>query len=61
MKAKELRERERGREQVSVALSRELRASVELAAQLEHRTVSGQIRHIVAKAFEPQREGAPAL
>lgn len=60
MRAKEIRDRERSRKQVSVALSRELRAEVERAAEAEHRTVAGQIRHIVAKAFEPQRAGAPA-
>jgi len=49
---------ERGRRQVSVALNRELLAEVERAAQADHRTVSGQIRHLVAKAFEPRCEGA---
>jgi hypothetical protein len=54
------REREGGRGQLSFRLDPRLRASLERTAAAEHRTVSGQIRHIVAKAFEPQRGGAPA-
>jgi hypothetical protein len=45
------------REQLSVTLDPELRAALERAAKAEHRTVSGQVRHIVAKAFE-NREAA---
>ena len=44
-------------EQVSVRLEPELRAAIELAAEREHRSLSGQIRHLVATAFERQQEG----
>ncbi len=46
------------REQLSVTLDSELRAALERAAKAEHRTVSGQVRHIVAKAFENREVAA---
>jgi hypothetical protein len=39
-------------DQVSVRLEPELRAAIEQAAAREHRSLSGQIRHLVATAFE---------
>ena len=45
-------------EQISVRLEPELRAAVERAAEREHRTLSGQIRHLVAMACEQRREAA---
>lgn len=42
-----------GRDQVSVVLPRGLRSELERVAAAEHRTVSGQVRHIVAAALEP--------
>jgi len=47
-------------EQISVRLEPALRAAVERAAQREHRTLSDQIRHLVALACAQQREGAAA-
>jgi hypothetical protein len=47
-----------GRDQLSVAIDPELRAAIERAAKAEHRTVSGQVRHIVAKALENQAQAA---
>jgi hypothetical protein len=44
----------REREQVTVALDGELRAAIERAAAQEHRTLSGQIRHLVQTALERQ-------
>ena len=46
--------KDRREHQVSVTLDRELRAALERAAEAEHRTVSGQIRHLVAKVYEDQ-------
>jgi hypothetical protein len=45
-------------EQVSVRLDPELRAAIERQAQSEHRTLSGQIRHLVAQAFQNQERAA---
>jgi hypothetical protein len=52
------REREGGRGQLSFRLDPRLRASLERAAAAEDRTISGQVRHIVARALEAQREPA---
>jgi hypothetical protein len=41
-----------GREQLSVQIDPELRSAIEAAARKEHRTISGQIRHLVVKALE---------
>ena len=51
---------ERSREQVSVVLPRELRVELERVAQQEDRSVSGQVRHYVARALaeRPQVEAA---
>jgi hypothetical protein len=49
--------------QVSVTLDSELRAALARAAAEEHRTVAGQIRHIVATTIEEQcarRDPPPA-
>ena len=48
------------REQLSVAIDRELRSKIERAAKAEHRTISGQVRHLVATALESQSEGVAA-
>jgi hypothetical protein len=46
---------------IHVRLPAELRAAVERVAQEENRTLSGQIRHIIARAVkQPQQEGASA-
>jgi hypothetical protein len=42
------------REQVSVALGPELRAAIKRAAEAEHRSMSNQIKHLVAQALEQQ-------
>jgi hypothetical protein len=42
--------------QVSVTLDPSLRAALERAAEADHRTIAGQIRHIVASTIEEQRE-----
>ena len=52
------REREGGRGQLSFRLDPRLRSSLERSAEADHRTVSGQLRHIVARALEIQREPA---
>jgi len=46
--------------QLSVQIDHELRAAIERAAKAEHRTVSGQVRHLVAKALESESEGVAA-
>jgi hypothetical protein len=46
--------KESRREQVTVALDGELRAAIERAASAEHRTLSGQIRHLVSGALQQQ-------
>jgi hypothetical protein len=51
---------EKEREQLSVQIDPELRAAIERAAKAEHRTVSGQVRHLVAKALESESEGVAA-
>jgi hypothetical protein len=43
-------------EQISVRLEPELRAAVERAAEREHRTLSGQIRHLVALAYQQRQQ-----
>jgi hypothetical protein len=50
--------------QVSVTLDPELRAALERAAEAEHRSVAGQLRHFAASALEaramrhdPSRDG----
>ncbi len=45
---------------VTVRFEEPIRTALEEMAQREHRTMSDQIRHIVAKAFERQSEGAAA-
>jgi hypothetical protein len=44
--------------QVSVKFDREMWLSVERLAHAEHRTPSGQVRHIVASAIEAQMKRA---
>jgi hypothetical protein len=39
-------------DQLTVRLEPELRAAVERAAAREHRSLSGQIRHVIAMSFE---------
>jgi hypothetical protein len=46
--------------QVSVRLDPALHATIARVACEEHRTVSGQIRHLVAKALQGQHEGIAA-
>lgn len=49
------------REQISVPVDPDLRAAIERAAEAEHRTVAGQIRHWIAAALAGQpTERAPA-
>jgi hypothetical protein len=48
------------RQQLSVQIDPEVRAALERAAKAEHRTVSGQVRHLVAKALESESEGVVA-
>jgi hypothetical protein len=48
------------REQVTVTLDLELRAAIKRAAEAEHRSMSNQIKHLVARALEQQRGGAAA-
>jgi hypothetical protein len=48
------------REQVTVTLDPGLRAAIKRAAEAEHRSMSNQIKHLVARALEQQREGAAA-
>ena len=45
------------REQITVPVDRELRVAIEQAAEAEHRTVAGQIRHWIANGLAAQ---APA-
>lgn len=45
---------EQRREQISVPVDPDFRAALERAAQREHRTIAGFIRHVVAKALEKQ-------
>jgi hypothetical protein len=46
------------RGQLSIAFPEDLRAAVIEAAEREHRTPSSFVRHVVAMALQPQREGA---
>ena len=46
------------RDQICVGLDPELRAALERAATEEHRTVSGQVRHVLATAFEQRQRVA---
>jgi hypothetical protein len=46
--------KESRREQVTVALDGELRAAIERAAAADHRTLSGQIRYLLATMIEQQ-------
>jgi hypothetical protein len=50
------------REQISVPVDPDLRASIERIAEAEHRTVAGQIRHWIAAGLAKQASttGAPA-
>jgi hypothetical protein len=48
------------REQITVKLDPELLAAVERTAAEEHRTISGQVRHFVAKALAEQGAGRAA-
>jgi hypothetical protein len=41
-----------GRDQLSVQIDPERRSAIEAAARREHRTISGQIRHLVVMALE---------
>jgi hypothetical protein len=50
----------RERAQISVTLDCELRAAIERAAEVEHRSVSNQVRHWIAQAVAGQREGIAA-
>jgi hypothetical protein len=43
---------------LSIAFPEDLRAAVIEAAEREHRTPSSFVRHVVAMALQPQREGA---
>ncbi|MGD0563488.1 MAG: hypothetical protein ABSA66_10380 [Roseiarcus sp.] len=53
-------DRERVVDQISVRLEPALRATLERAAQAEHRTISNQVRVIISRALEPTREPARA-
>ena len=46
------------KEQLSVPLDRRLRKAVERAAEAEHRTVAGQIRHWIALGLASQHDAA---
>jgi hypothetical protein len=58
--ARELPKRGPAREQISVRLEPALRAALESAALAERRTISNQVRVIIARSLEPQREPARA-
>jgi hypothetical protein len=62
--ARELRkldpDRQRVVEQISFRLEPALRAALESVAAAEHRTLSNQVRVIIARALEAQRDPAPA-
>jgi uncharacterized protein (DUF1778 family) len=42
------------REQLSVPVDHDLRAAIERAAEAEHRTVAGQVRHWISAALASQ-------
>lgn len=46
------------RDQISVPVDRRLRKAVERAAEAEHRTVAGQIRHWIAVGLASQHDAA---
>jgi hypothetical protein len=48
------------REQVSVVLNAQERAELERVAQEQHRSLSNQIRHLLATALKNQGERATA-
>jgi hypothetical protein len=48
------------REQISIALDPDLWAAIKRAAAEEHRTVSGQVRHLVVVALQQQQQRAAA-
>jgi hypothetical protein len=50
--------KERRHDQICVGLDPELRAALERAAAADHRTVSGQVRHLLATAFEQEQRAA---
>ena len=43
-------------EMISVRLPGDLREAIERAAEREHRTVSGQVRYLIASAIERQAQ-----
>jgi hypothetical protein len=43
---------QRRREQITVPLDADLRAELERLAAQEHRTLAGQVRHLMVKALE---------
>ncbi|WP_316228635.1 ribbon-helix-helix domain-containing protein [Bradyrhizobium sp. SZCCHNR1045] len=45
-------------EQISIKLDPALRAQLERQAEAEHRSVSGQARHIIASALEARQHQA---
>jgi len=48
----------REREQISITLDAEMRERLESAARAEHRTLSGQVRHVLAHALESKKENS---
>jgi len=48
--------RDRPDEMITVRLPAELRAAVERAAETEHRTISGQVRYLIASAIEARAQ-----
>jgi hypothetical protein len=51
----------RKREQISIPVDRELREVLEREAAREHRTLSGQVRHLLCEAVQrTEQEGQAA-
>lgn len=48
------------RHQVTVPLDPALRAALKQAAEQEHRTIAGYVRHVVARALEQRGQEAMA-
>lgn len=48
--------KERPDETITVRLPTDLRAALERAADQEHRTVSGQVRHLIKTAIEARAQ-----
>ncbi|WP_315729131.1 TA system antitoxin ParD family protein [Bradyrhizobium sp. SZCCHNS2015] len=55
-----MRDTTKTKDQISIKIDPTLRAELERQAEAEHRSVSGQARHIIASALEARQQPAAA-